>query len=127
MQRRIERARITTVLGQPQVLDGVLFPAGTEIVWEDPSHRRVAAARLPLPAEILGVRATALLRVSEGGWIVSLAEAREIDGWACVEAEVELTATGRLWDCELSGTLSWRGWDLPGRTGVRPRPDLHQV
>lgn len=126
-QRRIERARITTVLGQPRVLDGILFPARTEIVWEDPSHRRVAAARLPFPAEILGVRATALRRVLEGGWIVSLAEASEIDGWACVEGEVELTEMGRLWDCELLGTPSWRGWTLPERTGVRPRPDLQQV
>ncbi|TPG55972.1 hypothetical protein EAH89_13640 [Roseomonas nepalensis] len=126
-QQRRETARITTVLERPQVLDGIPFPARTEIVWEDPSHRHVAAARLPLPAEILGVRATTLRRVSEGAWIVSLAEAREIDGWACVEGEVELTATGRLWDCELSGTPSWRGWTLPERTGVRPRPDIHQV
>lgn len=126
-QRRIELARITTVLRQPQVLDGILFPMGTEIVWKDPSHRRVAAARLPLSAEILGVRATALRRVVEGGWIMSLAEAREIDGWACARGEVELTAAGRLWDCELSGTRSWRGWTLPERTGVRPRPDLLQV
>lgn len=126
-QRRVEMVRIHTVLDRPQVLDGVLFPAKTEIVWEDPSHRRVVAARLHSPAEILGVRATNLRRVVEGGWIVSLAEAREIDGWPCAQGEVELTAAGRLWDCELLGTPTWRGWPLPGRTGVRSRPDIHQV
>ena len=126
-QRRIEMARITTVLDRPEVLDGVLFPARTEIVWEDSSHRRVAAARLPSPGEILGVRATNLRRVVEGGWIVSLAGASEIDGWACKDGEVELTAVGQLVDCELSGTPTWRGWDLPPRTSVRPRPDLREV
>lgn len=127
LQRSIEMARITTVLGRPQVLDGILFPARTEIVWEDPSHRRVAAARVNSPAEILGVRATSLRRVREGGWIVELAEASEIDGWPCSGGSVELTAAGRLRDCELLGTPTWRGWTLPLRTGVRPRPDIHQV
>lgn len=127
LQRSIEYSRISRVLDRPRVLDGVLFPAKTEIVWEDPSHRRVVAARLHSPAEILGVRATNLRRVVEGGWIVSLAEAREIDGWPCAQGEVELTAAGRLWDCELLGTPTWRGWTLPERTGVRPRPDIHQV
>lgn len=126
-QQRIETARVTTVLDRPQELDGILFPAGTEIRWEDPSHRRVAAARLPSPAEVLGVRATNLRRVVEGGWIVSLAGTSGIDGWACAEGEVELTAAGQLSDCELSGTPTWRGWDLPPRTAVRPRPDLREV
>ena len=127
LQRSIEYSRISRVLDRPQMLDGILFPAKTEIVWEDPSHRRVAAARLPSPAEILGVRATNLRRVVEGGWIVSLAEASEIDGWPCAKEEIELTSAGRLWDCELLGTPSWQGWNLPERTGVRPRPEIHQV
>ena len=126
-QQQIETARVTTVLDRPQELDGILFPVGTEIRWEDPRHHRVAAARLPSPAEVLGVHAANLRRVVEGGWIVSLAGASVIDGWACAEGEVELTAAGRLSDCELSGTPTWRGWDLPPRTGVQPRPDLRKV
>lgn len=127
LQQRIERARITTVLDRPQVLDGILFPTRTEIVWETPSHRRVASARLRSPADILGVRATYLRRIAEGGWIVGVAEATEIDNWPCAKGEVELTAAGRLWDCELLGTPSWQGWALPEHTGVRPRPEIHQV
>ena len=126
-QRRMETARVTTVLDRPQVLDGVLFPAGATITWEDPSHRRLVAVRLASPTEILGVRATDLRRVVEGGWIVSLATVTEIDGWICARGEVELTTAGRLWDCRLSGAPSWRGWSLPERTSVQPRPDLREV
>lgn len=126
-QQRVEMARVTTVLDRPQVLDGVPFPAGTEVVWEDPSHRRVVVARLPLPTEVLGVRATYLRRVVEGGWIVSLAGTTEIDGWTCAAGEVELTTAGRLWNCRLSGAPSWRGWSLPEGTDVQPRPNLREV
>ncbi|MCR0983113.1 hypothetical protein [Roseomonas populi] len=127
LQRRIEMARITTVLDRPQVINGFPLPAGTEVVWEDPSHRRPQAATLRTPTEILGVRATGLLRVVEGGWVVGLADAQEIDGWTCAKGEVELTTAGRLRNCELSGTPTWRGWRLPPHTSVQPRPELHQV
>ena len=127
LQRRMEMARVTTVLDQPRVINGFPLPAGTQVVWEDPSHRHPQAATLRAPTEILGVRATGLLRVVEGGWVVGLAEAQEINGWACAEGQVELTTEGRLRNCELSGTPTWRGWSLPPRTSVQPRPDLHQV
>lgn len=123
----IERSRTTTVLDRPQVIDGVPFPARTEIVWEDPSRRRVRAASLPPPGEIFGVRATGVRRVAEDRWIVSLAGAQEIDSWSCKDGEVELTAVGRLMNCELLGTPTWREWNLPEHTSVQPRPDLREV
>lgn len=126
-RQRVEHARTHTVLDKPQVLDGVLFPAGAEIAWVDSSHRRMAGASLPRAAEILGVRTTYLRRDGEGGWIIAILDARELDGWPCVEGQIQLTAAGRLQDCVLSGTPSWRGWTLPERTSVNPLPSINAV
>lgn len=126
-RQRVEHARTHTVLNKPQVLDGVLFPAGAEIAWADSSHRRMAGASLPRAAEILGVRTTYLRRDGEGGWIIAMLDARELDSWPCAKGQVQLTAAGRLQDCVLSGTPSWQGWTLPERTSVSPLPSINAV
>ncbi|MBO1080000.1 hypothetical protein [Roseomonas haemaphysalidis] len=104
MQQRIEIARLTTILDRPRVINGFPLAAGTAVVWEDASHRRPQAATLPAPTEVLGVCMNGFLRVVEGGWVVGLADAQTIDDWTCAKGEVELTAAGRLRNCELSGT-----------------------
>lgn len=126
-QRRIKHARTHTVLDRPLVIDGVLFPAETEIAWEDASHTRMVGARRAVPAEILGVRTSYLRRDSEGGWIISMDGARELDGWPCGEGQIQLYAAGRLQDCELSRTTSWRGWTLPVGTSVNPLPSINAL
>ena len=126
-QQRIEHARTHTVLDKPQMLDGVLFPAGAEIAWADRFHRRMTGASLRRPAEILGVRTTYLRRDKQGGWIIAMLDARELDCWPCAEGQIQLTAAGRLQDCVLSGTTSWQGWTLPERTSVNPLPSINAV
>ena len=126
-QQRIEHARIHTALDKPQMLDGVLFPAGAEIAWEDRFHRRMTGASLRRPAEILGVRTNYLRRDEESGWIIVMLDARELDGWPCAKGQIQLTAAGRLQDCVLSATTSWRGWTLPERTSVNPLPSIDAV
>lgn len=124
---RAEWARTHTTLAQPITLDGAVLPAGTEVEWEDHSHSRITAARLPEPAEILGVPTRYLRRDGDGGWIVAVLGTREIDGWPCAGGEVQLTAAGRLGDCVLSRATTWQGWTLPERTAVHPVPSVHGV
>ena len=126
-QQRIEYARTHTVLDKPELLDGVLFPAGTEVAWADRLHRDMTGASLRRPAEVLGIRTNYLRRDGEGGWIVAMLDARELDGWPCASGEIQLTAARRLQDCELSGTTSWRGWTFPEGTSVNPLPSIKAV
>ena len=126
-QQRIEHARTHTVLDKPQMLDGVLFPAGAEIAWADRFHRRMTGANLRRTAEILGVRTNHLRRDGDGGWVIAMLDARELEGWPCAKGQIQLTAAGRLQDCVLSGTTSWRGWTLPERTSVSPLPSINAV
>ena len=126
-QQHIEYARTHTVLDKPQMLDGVLFPAETEIAWADDFRRVMTGASLRRPADILGVRTGHLQRDGDGGWIIMMLDARELDGWPCAEGQIQLTAAGRLEDCVLSGTTLWRGWTLPERTSVGPRASSNAV
>ena len=124
-RRRVERAETHTVLTQPMVLDGAVLPAGTEVEWLDRSHSRIILARLPQPAEVLGVRTRYLRRDGDGGWIVALQGPHEIDGWPCTDGEVQLSAAGRLRGCALARPTPWQGWTLPERTEVHPMPSRH--
>lgn len=126
-RNRVEYARTHTILDQPMTLDGAVLPAGAEVEWEDRSRSHITGARLPRPAEILGVRTSYLRRDGDGGWIISMLESRELDGWPCAEGMVQLTAAGHLCDCALSRATSWQGWILPERTMVNPVPSVRAV
>lgn len=126
-QQRIEYARTHTTLDRPMTLDGAVLPVGAEVAWEDRSRSRITSARLRTPAEILGVRTSYLWRDGDGGWVVSMLEPRELDGWPCAEGHVQLTAAGGLRDCALSRATAWQGWTLPERTAVNPLPSVRAV
>lgn len=117
-----EYDRTHTVLTAETTLDGLALPPGTEVTWEDASRARLAFARMPRPADVLGVEAASVGRQGEDGWMVHMTGPRVLDGWPCDGFGVSLGRDGRLRSCLLSRPVEWNGWTLPARTGVTPRP-----
>ena len=120
---RYEEATNST-LDAPQMIDGFLLPAGTQVHWMEPAHEHLRDAWLEQPAPAAGLTLNGYLARETDGWTVTLSEDGAVEGWLCQAKFVRLDSGRHLAQCSMAADTIWKGWQLPRDTLVEIRePD----
>ncbi len=107
-------------LAAAQMVEGIELPAGTYVEWADLERSEISLARLPGTVRVAGLLVSGEIDHEslgyQGSYGVTLAEPRELDGWACGVGEASVGQNGKMQGCTLARETAWHTLKLPEGT-----------
>ena len=112
--------RLSGMLTAAQEVEGIELPAGTYVEWTDLAKSEIAVAKLVGTTRVAGLLVKDEIDHEslgyQGSYGVTLAEPREIDGWACGVGEASIGQDGKMQGCMLARETTWQTLRLPAGT-----------
>ncbi len=107
-------------LAAARMVEGIELPAGTYVEWADLERTEILTAKLQGMTRVAGLLVQGEIDHEslgyQGSYGVTLAEPRELDGWACGVGEATVGQEGKMEGCTLARETVWFGLRLPAGT-----------